>query len=69
MHLTKYNFSSIFKYDCISPKFTKKVMNQNMKIINRVGLLGSKHEDILEPGYLFTTNAFTKIQIWRQYDD
>ena len=24
MHLSKYNFSSIFKYDCISPKIKKK---------------------------------------------
>lgn len=69
MYLTKYNFCSVFKYDCIFPTFTRKVMNQNTKGINRVSLLESQQAEILELDYLFITSLLTKRQIWRQYDD
>lgn len=69
MSSTKYNLSSIFKYDCISPNFTRKVMNQKMKRVNRMSLLESQHVEILKPDYLFIISLFGKRRVWRQYDD
>lgn len=66
---TKYNLSSIFKYDCILPNFTRRVMNQKMKRVNRASLLENQHVEILKPNYLFITSLFAKRRVWRQYDD